>query len=105
VSITSLLYILHKSVVQAEETKEMLRDAYLEAWTAYATLEELRQVFELVDKVKMLYYVVADGTWLRCLNAALGDGPLSPVSADACTVRWRQYYYAKVVRRLFEPGN
>ena len=83
----------------------MLRDVYLEPWTAYASLDELRQVFELVDKVKLLYYVVGDGVWLRCLYAALAGRSLSPTSADAVTVRWRQYYYAKVVRRLFEPGN
>jgi tRNA A-37 threonylcarbamoyl transferase component Bud32 len=105
ISVTSLLYILRKSVVQAEETKEMLRDTYLEAWTAYAPLDELRQEFARVDKVKTLYSAVADATWLRCLDAALPNKPLIPVSADACTVRWRQYYYAKVVRRLFEPGN
>ena len=31
--------------------------------------------------------------------------PLSPTSADAVSVRRRQYDYAKVVRRLFQPGN
>jgi hypothetical protein len=104
-SIAWLLHILRNSVAETEEARQVLRDAYLEAWTAYAPLDELRQAFELVDKVKILYYVVADATWLRCLYAALTDGPLSPVSADACTIRWRQYYYAKVVRRLSELGN
>jgi tRNA A-37 threonylcarbamoyl transferase component Bud32 len=104
-SITSLLYILRNSVVRAEGTKEMLRDVYLETWMAYASLDKLRRAFELVDRARILYYVVADATWLECLWGALADKPLSPTSADACTLRWRQYYYAKVLRRLFESGN
>ena len=83
----------------------MLRDAYLTAWTAYAPLDRLRQIFELADRARILHGVVSDATWLRCLNAALAGRPLSPTSADAVTVRWRQYYYARMVRRLFEPGN
>ena len=101
VSIASLLHTLRKSAVQDEETKAMLRDAYLQPWTEYAPLDELRRVFELADRVKTLYHVVGDGEWLRGLNAALAGRPLSPTSADAVTVRWRQVYYAKVVRRLF----
>jgi hypothetical protein len=105
ISVAWLLYILRHSVVRAEETKEMLRDIYLETWTAYAPLDRLRQIFELADRARILHGVVADATWLRGLNAALAGRPLSPTSADAVTVRWRQYYYAKMVRRLFESGN
>jgi tRNA A-37 threonylcarbamoyl transferase component Bud32 len=105
ISITSLLYILRNSVVQTEETKEMLRDIYLEVWTAYAPLGKLRREFELADRARILHHVVGDATWLRCLYAALAGRPLNATSADACTVRWRQYYYAKMVRRLFESGN
>jgi hypothetical protein len=100
-----LLRIVRRSIEKPHGTRAKLRDAYLERWTAYAPLDELRQVFEWVDRAKTLHAVVSDGTWLRCLFGALADRPLSPVSADACTVRWRQYYYARVVRRLFEPGS
>jgi hypothetical protein len=103
VSITSLLHILRKTVAEPRETRQALRDAYLEAWTAYAPLDELRRIFELVDRAKILYGVVADATWLRCLNAALAGSVLGPASADAWAVGRRQYYYAKMVRRLFEP--
>jgi len=104
-SITSLLNILRDSVAGAEETKRTLRDAYLDAWTTYAPLDELRQVFEWVDRARILYGVAADATWLRCINSALAGSQLSPASADAWALQWRQYYYAKMVRRLFEPAN
>jgi aminoglycoside/choline kinase family phosphotransferase len=104
-SITSLLHTLRRSVAEAEETKKVLRDAYLEAWTGYAPLNELRQIFDLVDRARTLYYVIGDAMWLRCLKAAFSCSRLSPISADAWTLQWRQYYYAQVVRRLFEPVN
>ena len=105
ISVACLLHILRHAALRAEGTREMLRDAYLTAWTAYAPLDRLRQIFELADRARILHGVVSDATWLRCLNAALAGRPLSPTSADAVTVRWRQYYYARMVRRLFEPGN
>jgi hypothetical protein len=101
----SLLHILRKTIAESKGTRQALRDAYLEAWTAYAPLDELRRIFELVDRARILYDVVADATWLGCLNAALAGSPLSPISADAWTMRRRQYYYAKMVRRLFDPVN
>jgi hypothetical protein len=104
-SITSLLHILRKTVAEPVDTRQALRDAYLEAWRAYASLDELRWIFELVDRARILYGVLSDATWLRCLNAALAGSPSSPTSADAWTVQRRQYYYAKMVRRLFESVN
>jgi hypothetical protein len=104
IRIASLLHILRRSVAELQQVRQMLRDAYLEAWTAYAPLDRLRRVFGLADRARILYDVAADGTWLRCLVAAVADRPVSPTSADALTMRWRQYYYAKMVRRLFAPG-
>jgi hypothetical protein len=79
---------------------EALRDAYLEAWTAYGSGEHLRATFGLVDEAKMVYAAIADAQWVRDVQEALGWQPPRPGSADAWTLDRRQYYLARVVRRL-----
>ena len=98
ISITGFLGVLRKSL--SEDDRKYLRDAYLDFFTGHASRQELRLLFDLVTAVSPLVAVAADGEWLRAIRAALREKTLSATSADNWTLRWRQYYHAKVVRRL-----
>ena len=102
---TGFLHVVRHALGASQNAKEALRDAYLEPWTEYAPQQELRQVFELVDRAKTLYGVVGDAEWLRSIQAALGRRVPNSTSADALTVRWRQYYFAKMLRRLLRRSR
>jgi len=97
--ITGFLHVIRRALCESD--RKFLRDAYLEAWTGYASGQELRRIFDLVTKALALYGVAADAEWLRAINNALRGNAPGATSADAWTLRWRQFYHAKVVRRLF----
>jgi hypothetical protein len=67
----------------------LVADAYLEVWSGVAPLDELRRAFGLVERAWPLYGAVADAAWLEVVS-----------DADADTRRWRQHYFARMVRRL-----
>ena len=100
IAIAGLLHNTRKLLPEAERARDILRDAYLEAWAPYADGQALRPLFEQVAKAGTLYGVVADAEWLRAINTALGGRVPGAASADAWTVCRRQYYLAKMVRRL-----
>jgi hypothetical protein len=99
IGVVGLLRIVRRWL--CENDRRFLRDAYLEAWTEYASNQELRCIFDLVTKILALVGVAADGKWLRAIHRALRGNSPSATSADAWTLRWRQYHHSKVVRRLF----
>lgn len=103
-SIAGLLGVVRRSLPEPRKNRPYLRDAYLEAFTGYASGQELRRIFDLVTQAMTLYAVAVDAEWVRAIHRCLIEVP-GPVSADAWTLRWRQYYYAKVVRRLFADRN
>ena len=98
---TGFLHIIRHLLPQDRNVRELLRDVYLEVWENYGPMERLRHVFDLVDKVKTLYGVVADAEWLHAIHSALNWKTPGPASADAWTLDRRQYYFAKMIRRLF----
>ena len=99
--IAGFLHIIRRLLCDSANDRKFLRDAYLDAWTEHASGHELRRIFDLVTKALPLYSVAADAEWLRAINNALRGNAPGATSADAWTLRWRQFYYAKVVRRLF----
>jgi hypothetical protein len=96
----SLLHILRRSLLDAPGGWESLRDTYLEAWKEYATMDRLREVFHLVDKLLPLYGVIAAAAWLQAIWEALHRRSPQRASAAAWTLERRQYYFAKGLRRL-----
>jgi len=98
--ITGFLHLIQNSLSNPEKDTHLLRDAYLEAWRGYASDSALRHTFELAGRVKTLYGVVVDAEWLRAINAGLRGNVPKATSADAWTLRWRQFYFSKMVRRL-----
>jgi hypothetical protein len=100
IGIASLLRSVRKRLSDPERDRNFLRDTYLDAWTGYASGPQLRRTFDLADRALPLTYVAGDAAWLREINFALRDTTPGVASADACTLRWRQFFYAKVVRQL-----
>lgn len=77
-----------------------LRDVYLEVWAAAAPRRDLLRAFDLADKLLVLYGAICDAEWLRAILRALPGQIPTDVHPDAWTLRWRQYYFAKMSRRL-----
>lgn len=98
-SSTGLLHTIRRSLPDATAAQE-LRDVYLEHWTDYGDIDDLRQVFNLADKLKTLYGVIIDADWVQAIQETLSWQPPNPLSADAWTLDRRQYYFAKLLRRL-----
>ena len=63
---------------------------------------KLRQLGIRADKVKTIYGVVSDAEWLYTIQAELGEKRPEATSADAWTLRRRQFYFAKMLRRLLQ---
>ena len=99
-SLDSLLHTQRRWLATTEGARARLRDAYLAAWSDCGTMEGLRSLFDGVDRLKTLYYVLADAAWLRDVHSILGDHRPVPFSADAWTLGRRRHYLAKSVRRL-----
>ena len=97
---TAFLHSIRHSLPRGHNVRERLRDAYLETWREHGTIEQLGQVFDLVTKAMIPYGVVADAEWLYAIQSALDWATPSPLSADAWTLDRRQYYFAKMLRRL-----
>ena len=100
IGITTFLHIVRRSLCNSRSDREFLRDAYLDAWAGYASGRELRRIFDLVTKALAFICTAENAEWLRSIGNALRGNVPKATSADAWTLRWRQFYYAKVVRRL-----
>jgi hypothetical protein len=99
VGLASFLHIVRKRLKDAPKNRLYLRDAYLETWEEYASISDLQHCFALIERAIALYGVAIDAEWLRAIKNTL-DSPPPPLSADAWTLNRRQYYYAKVLRRM-----
>ncbi|MBN2582365.1 MAG: hypothetical protein JXL80_04805 [Planctomycetes bacterium] len=97
-ALAGFLHIVRDRLCEAANCR--LRDSYLERWQDYAPLDDLRRLLDLVDQARVLYGTVADAEWLRCLWRAVDWQTPNPASADAWTLDRRQYYFAKMLRRL-----
>ena len=100
IGLPGLLHSVRRLLPDPVPDRARLRDAYLEVWTGQAPAEELRPSFDLAARLLPLYGVVGDLAWLQAIRRHLGETVPSALSADAWTLRWRQYYFAVVVRRL-----
>lgn len=97
-SLSSFLHIIHKSLSESE--KIHLRDVYLNEWRHFASLDDLIELYQLAEKLSTLYDVVADAHWLRDIQNELAWRRPNIGSPDAWALECRQYYYAKVLRKL-----
>ena len=64
-------------------------------------MNRLHELFGLVDAWMPLYGAAGDAAWVRAIWEALDGQPPARGSADGWTLLRRQYYFAKMVRRLF----
>ncbi|MFC1715898.1 phosphotransferase [Candidatus Poribacteria bacterium] len=96
------LYKAGKSLPVISNARERLRDVYLEAWTDYESIDRLRELFDLIDRWRILHAVLIDAEWVSVYQKKL-SGPPIQCSFTEWALRRRQYYLAKVLRRL--PGS
>ena len=99
-SVVGFMHIVRSCLEDAAGCREELRDAYLEAWTSFAPTRNLLRAFDLADQLKALYGTVLDAEWVCAILGALPDGTPKETHPDSWTLRWRQYYFAKMARRL-----
>lgn len=99
-SVVGFLHIVRSYLEDTAGSSEKLHDAYLEAWTSFAPARDLRRAFDLADQLKALYGTIGDAAWVREILQALPDGTPSDTHPDSWTLRRRQYYFAKMARRL-----
>lgn len=96
-----LLYKASKYQPGIAEASLRLRDDYLEVWTEYGTMEQLRELFSLIDRWRVIHAAITDAEWVAAYQGTFsGDPP--QYSFTEWALRRRQYYLAKVLRRL--PG-
>lgn len=82
------------------EAVSRMRDAYLGTWTDCETPERLQELFALVQRWVVLLDVLMDAEWVRAYREGLPDGPLLRDTFLEWTLRRRQYYLLRVLRRL-----
>ncbi|NKB71933.1 MAG: phosphotransferase [Candidatus Latescibacteria bacterium] len=99
VGVVGFLHIIRRTL--DSDDRNFLRDTYLESWSNYASGDQLRRLFDQVAEILPLLAVAIDGAWLKAIEQALQGRPPVPLSTDAYTLGWRQYYHNKVLRRLF----
>ncbi|TMV48394.1 aminoglycoside phosphotransferase family protein [Paenibacillus mesophilus] len=100
-SIVSFLHVIRRSL--SDSDKAYLRDAYLEQWSGFGPRAALLELYEIIEEVRDLYFVIGDIRWLKDIWEALEWNTPQPVSPDAWTMERRQYYFARVLRRLIKP--
>jgi len=99
-SMAMFLHITRRCFADVARVNERFRVTYLQEWQEYAPIDRLRALFTVVDRIKWLCAAGDDAQWLRAIQEARGWRIPHPVSADAWTLDRRQYYLARVVRRL-----
>jgi len=97
-SISSFLHSIRKSITASD--KLYLRDTYLQEWQSYASMEQLVEIYQQIEELNYLYHVVGDHNWLEEVQKSLAWRTPNITSPDAYTLYRRQYYYARVLRRL-----
>jgi hypothetical protein len=101
-SMAMFLHITRRHFADVAGVRECFREAYLHEWQEYAPIDRLRAVFTAIDRIKWLYAAMGDAHWLRVIQEARDWHVPHRVSADAWTLDRRQYYLARVVRRLLK---
>lgn len=99
-SMAMFLHITRRCFADVARAKDDFRETYLHEWQEYGPIDRLRAVFTAVDRIKWLHAAVEDAHWVRVIQEARAWRIPHRVSADAWTLDRRQYYLARVVRRL-----
>jgi hypothetical protein len=99
---SGLLYKASKWSPAISNVQAQLRDVYLKAWTAYEPMERLRELFSLIKRWAVLHAVLIDAEWVAAYQKELSHRAPLPYSFIEWSLRRRQYYLAKVARRLLE---
>jgi RIO-like serine/threonine protein kinase len=97
-----LLYKAAKFLPVISNARTRLRDAYLEAWTVYEPLNCLRELFNLIEQWKVLHAVLIDAEWVAAIQKELSHRVPLRYSFTEWALQKRQYYLARVLRRLFD---
>jgi hypothetical protein len=101
----AFLYKEVKRLPFVSQAEARLRDAYLEMWTAYEPLERLRELFGLMQRWQWVQAVVADAEWVAAYQQEISKRVVLPYSFTEWALRRRQYYLAKVLRRITQILN
>ncbi|WP_158606488.1 aminoglycoside phosphotransferase family protein [Paenibacillus ginsengarvi] len=96
--LSAFLNVIRRTV--SDSDRAYVRDAYLQQWSRYGTAESLAELYSLVDETRNLYFAIGDSVWLREIREALKWRVPPFGSPDAWTLERRQYYYARVIRKL-----
>lgn len=99
VDISQFLHGIRRTLPSDVPAKEILVRRYLKHWIAYASMEQLRSAFDLLDENKELFMAYADLCWVNEIREATG-GTVDPLSADGWLLERRLYYFDRVLRRL-----
>ena len=80
--------------------KDVLRTAYLEEWTTYASLPELRDLLQLVAPVKLLQEALHFTEQCRRVQEKLDGGQVLDYSYAAWTINQVQSWVPHFMRQL-----
>ena len=84
--------------------RSQLRDVYLKEWLAFESLERLRDLFDLIERWKVMHAVITDAEWVAAYQKELNHCVPLRHSFTEWSLRRRQYYLAKIMRRLVEQN-
>ncbi|MHB9132381.1 MAG: phosphotransferase family protein [Armatimonadota bacterium] len=100
----SLALLLHEKRLPAklQPLRMQLRDVYLQEWTAYAPLPHLITLVDMVQRWRDVEYIVGDAAWVRAYLKAYPNDAFVPHSYLEWTLRMRQHYLIKVLRRFIQ---
>lgn len=98
----SLSLLLHERLmpVQLREKRYRLLQTYLNEWTDLAPMASLESLAHLVDRWRIVAYAVGDAQWVAALRQQLGEESILENSYPTWTLRQRQYYLVKTLRRI-----
>lgn len=102
-SAVSFLHVIRRAL--SENEKHALVNAYVEEWSGFAPFDTLLEAYRLAEEAKDLYHVIVDSRWLQEIWEALGWQAPPFGSADAWALERRQYYFARVLRRLIRTNS
>ena len=98
----SLSLLLHERKIAKRllEKRHQLLQAYLSEWTDFAPATSLEMLARLVERWRVIPYAVGDAQWVAAIRQQRGEDSMHENSYPAWTLRQRQHYLVKTLRRL-----
>ena len=96
-SVSSFIHVIRRSLSDPKKRPYVM---FLKEWSGFGDDESLIELYQLIDEVRDLYFVLGDSRWLKEIQEALNWNTPHISSPDALALDRRQYYYARVLRRL-----